>query len=182
MPREFDWRNLPTGDHEGQDPLSRFAAETRPPAQRSELPSPPQAPEPRPGVQSATRHPHLPPLRSRLSWPASRVAVLLAFVSVLAFAAAYVWGDRTLRKPHDATPATAVAGGAAASPDTAASSKGASTANSVAASATSGATEPTALPLAVDGGAFSPSFATTGSTLCSSTLAVYPTGVWHEPS
>ncbi len=140
MPAEFDWRDLPHAEHEDTDPLARFRPEKRP--------------------ESAPQRPQR-PSQSKLR----RVAVLLAVASALAFAAAYVWSRRA---PHDAqapTPAPPVANVATTSvePEPLPPPARPSTANVPA--PTSSAVGATALSLAAEGGAFSPSFAATGSTL-----------------
>src|SRR5262245_32046545 len=139
MPAEFDWRDLPHAEHDDTDPLARFRSEKR----LSPAPQRPQRPS-----------------RSRVG----RLVGLLAIASALAFTAAYVWSRRAPRDAQAPPPAPPAASVATTSVERAPSPPLARPKTAVPAP-TSSPVGAHALSLAVEGGAFSPSFGATGSTL-----------------
>jgi len=166
MSPEYDWRDIEVVDYERTDPLARFVPETPPTPRTSPQPTPlqqtPRQPAQLPKSAAEVR-PERPVLPQQRPNPRARPASAFMTVAVLAgsltFAALSVWRGAPPRDPM--SPALRAAPPAPVS----APSKVTDAATSVAAPATFAPSAPRLLPLQVAGGAFSPSFATTGSTL-----------------
>jgi len=167
MSPEYDWRDIEVVDYERTNPLARFVPETPPPTQTSRQPTPLQqtprqpAPPPTPAVEVRPERPVMPQRRPnpRAGRPVSAFMAIAVLAGSLTFAALSVWRGAP---PRDTTSPPLRA---APPPPVSAPPKVTGAAISVAAPETFGPPVPRVLPLQVAGGAFSPSFATTGSTL-----------------
>jgi dipeptidyl aminopeptidase/acylaminoacyl peptidase len=183
MPPDYDWHDVQSVDHQDGDPLARFAPETPAPAQQIAPPggvaqpgglaqlcepaqprelAPPRAiAEPRVAALPAepglyyTPAPDPRPVRIP-----RQPTVLTALATGLTVSALYVWSSPPRRLAPDA--ATASTTGTEPAP---APAKTADAANSVAAPVATDTAAPRPLLLAVDGGAYSPTFDAAGATL-----------------
>jgi len=180
VPSGFDWRDIEIADHEKTDPLAQFTPENppeAPPPPRTQWPLenaelrpertvPPEAPPPRTqwSLENAevrperTVPPPPPPIARRSRRPSPFIA-LAALTASLTFATLYLSRGAAPRPTISAKPPAEPLPPPATAP-----AKDAPGATSVAAAPTFDST-PRAVPLQVVGGAFSPSFTPTGSTL-----------------